>query len=104
VADSVVTDNPGRSRFEISFDGELAGFAEYHAVGGNLDFTHTEVDDKFEGHGLGSKLIGGALDAARERGAGVLPHCPFVRRFIERHENYVDLVPENRRIEFGLKA
>jgi uncharacterized protein len=28
--------------------------------------------------------------------------CPFVRSFVERHPEYIDLVPEQRRDEFGL--
>jgi predicted GNAT family acetyltransferase len=32
----------------------------------------------------------------------VLPFCPFVNDFIARHREYVDLVPENHRQEFGL--
>ena len=100
----VVTDHPETGRFEIAVDGVPAGFADYHPVGDNLDFTHTEIDDRFEGQGLGSTLIRAALEAARERGMGVLPHCPFVRSFIERHQEYLDLVPALRRRQFGLGA
>lgn len=98
----VVTDHPENGRFEIAVDGELAGFAMYHAVGDNLDFTHTEIDDRFEGRGLGSLLIKAALEATRERGMGVLPHCPFVKSYIERHGEYLELVPPLRRRQFGL--
>jgi hypothetical protein len=41
------------------------------------------------------------------RGAGlaVLPFCPFVRAFIADHTGeYLDLVPEGYRSEFGLPA
>lgn len=103
MSDPVVSDHPERGRFEIAVDGDLAGFANYHRVGENLDFTHTEIDDRFEGQGLGSTLIRAGLEAARERGMGVLPHCPFVRGFIKRHDEYLDLVPERRRHEFGLE-
>jgi uncharacterized protein len=99
---TVVTDHPENGRFEITVDGELAGFANYHQVGENLDFTHTEIDDHYEGHGLGSTLIRASLEAARERGKGVLPHCPFVRSFIERHHEFLELVPAGRRRDFGL--
>jgi predicted GNAT family acetyltransferase len=101
-SDPVVTDRPDHARFEVTVDGELAGFAAYRPVGENRDFTHTEIDDRFEGQGLGSTLIRAALDATREQGLGVLPHCPFVKRFIERHHEYLDLVPADRRHEFGL--
>jgi uncharacterized protein len=98
----VVTDHPDRRRFEVTVDGELAGFVAYRPVADGLDLTHTEIELRFEGQGLGSTLIRAVLDAARERQQGVLPNCPFVRRFIERHREYVDLVPAARRPEFGL--
>ena len=97
-----VTDNPGRSRYEIRADGELAGFAEYRGKPGLIAFIHTEVDDRFEGHGLGSELIRAALDRAREKGDSVLPFCPFVLAFIEKHREYAGLVPSEQRASFGL--
>ncbi len=98
----VVTEAPELSRFEARLDGELAGYAEYVRKGDVLDFTHTKVDDRFEGRGVGSALIRTALDTVRERGEQALPHCPFVKAFIQRHGEYVDLVPEARRAMFGL--
>jgi uncharacterized protein len=84
------------SRFEIHVGGKLAGFAQYRAErdadGPLLVFTHTEVDDAYEGRGLGSTLVRAALDAARARGAGIRPRCPFVAAFVERHPEYADLV------------
>ena len=102
MADPVVTDHPEEGRFEITVEGKLAGATYYNAVGQNLDFTHTEIDPAYEGQGLGSTLIKAALDTTRERGLGALPHCPFVKRYIERHPDYLDLVPAKRRSEFGL--
>ncbi len=102
MADIKVVDRPEAGRFEVTVDGQLAGFAAYHQVGQNLDFTHTEVDDSYEGQGVGSALIRAALDSSRERRLGVLPHCPFVRSFVERHSEYLELVPAGRRRQFGL--
>lgn len=99
-----VADNPDEDRYEVFADGELAGFAVYRLRPGRLSFVHTEIDDRFEGHGLGSTLISEALDDARKRGLSVLPFCPFVNGFIERHREYVDLVPESDRERFGLSA
>ena len=42
--------------------------------------------------GVGSRLIRAALDSARDQGLRVVPQCPFVRAFIERHPEYRDLV------------
>jgi predicted GNAT family acetyltransferase len=97
-----VRDNPDESRFEIYADGRLAGFAAYRRHGAVADFTHTQVDDEFEGRGLGSRLIRGALDASRADGQQVRPYCPFVKDFIAKHADYVDLVPADARAGFGL--
>jgi predicted GNAT family acetyltransferase len=65
-------------------------------------FVHTEIDDAFEGRGLGSILVRAALDAARSRGLAVRPDCPFVRGYIARHPEYLDLVPADLRPRVGL--
>ena len=101
-AEPVVTDVPERHRFEIVVDGERAGLAGYRTAPGRITFTHTEIDDAFEGRGLGSTLVRAALDTARERGLAVRPECPFVRSYIARHPDYVDLVPEDERERFAL--
>lgn len=47
-----------------------------------------------EGRGVGSRLVKGALDHVRALGAGVIPGCPFVAAYIERHPEEADLVPD----------
>lgn len=98
-----VTDNAARERYDAHQDGMLAGFAEYRSKGSLIAFIHTEVDPQFEGQGIGTALITAALDDARARRLHVLPFCPFVRAYIERHPEYVDLVPESRRHDFDLQ-
>jgi predicted GNAT family acetyltransferase len=97
-----VLDAAESSRFEIRVDGKLAGFAVYRLGHGRISFIHTEIDDAFAGHGLGGKLVRAALDAARTRGLAVIPLCPFVRSWIQKHEDYLDLVPEAQRSRVGL--
>jgi uncharacterized protein len=87
-----VVDNPAQGRYEVRVDGALAGFAAYRDEGDRLVFTHTEVDDAYEGQGLGGRLAAGALDDVRRRGLLVVPRCPFIRAWIERHPDYADLV------------
>ena len=74
--DVEVTDNPDKARYEIVADGELAGFAQYHLRDGVIAFTHTQTDDRFRGHGLGSRLVQASLDdgpRAAPGGAALLP-------------------------------
>ncbi|MBN8808773.1 MAG: N-acetyltransferase [Sphingomonas sp.] len=86
-----VTDNRAEHEFELTVDGERA-IAAYQLEGDTIVFTHTLVPKRLEGRGAGSKLIRGALDAARDRGLKVVPQCPFVRAYIERHAEYRDLL------------
>ena len=94
MADIDVRDAAEQTRYEIRVDGELAGFAQYHDRAHRRVFVHTEIDDAFEGQGLGSKLASAALDDVRERGLRVVPLCPFIARYIERHPAYADLVDQ----------
>lgn len=98
----VVTDNPAESRYEIRAGGELAGFVTYHPRGQQITLIHTEVDSRFQGMGLAGQLARFALDDARERHLAVLPSCPYVRSWIGKHPAYADLVPADRRAEFGV--
>ncbi|MFG1779242.1 GNAT family N-acetyltransferase [Micromonospora sp. NPDC049051] len=89
---TLVEDNPAKRRFEILVDDALAGFTAYLPRGEVLVFTHTEVDPKFQNMGVGAALVRGTLDQLRERGATVVPRCPFMAAFIDRHLEYADLV------------
>jgi uncharacterized protein len=97
-----VADSPEHARYEITADGELAGFVTYNLSDGVIDLLHTQTDDRFRGHGIGGHLIQSTLDSVRERHLAVLPTCPFVRRWIADHPDYTDLVPAGRRAEFGV--
>jgi hypothetical protein len=98
----VVENAPREHRYEARVDGALAGFCEYRARPGLVAFIHTEIDPAFEGQGVGSALVRGALDDARRRRLAVLPFCPFVNGYIEQRPEHVDLVPEPYREQFGL--
>jgi uncharacterized protein len=99
---TTVSDNPEAERFEITVDGKLAGIAQYKLARDRIAFVHAEVDDEFEGQGLAKVLVTHALDEVRGRGLGVLPFCPYVRRFISKNPDYLDLVPEGDRERFDL--
>jgi len=88
--------------FAIILDDEMAGYTEYRVGPGVRAFMHTIVDDKFRGKGLASQLVKWALDETRGEGLLVEPYCPFTRRYIKEHTEYLDLVPKDRRADFEL--
>jgi uncharacterized protein len=103
-------------RVEVSFDGDLtkpsdsrftstgvlAGFVSYRDARSGRAFDHTVIATKYQGRGLASHLVRFALDEARATGRIVLPFCPFVRSFIQRHPAYVDLVGQPERFDLTL--
>ena len=87
-----VANRPERLRYEITVDGEPAGFSQYADRRGVRTFVHTEIADRFEGMGLASRLIHDALDDVRTRGITIVAQCPFVRAYVERHPEVADLL------------
>ena len=87
-----VVHNPEQSRYEIHVGGAVAGFTQYRERDGAIDLVHTEIDDAYEGQGLGGQLARGALDAVRADGRKVIATCPFVKGWIEKHDDYQDLL------------
>ena len=97
-----VTNAPEAERYELSIDGKVVGFTVYTARPGLIAFIHTEIDEDLQGRGLADRLIRFALEDARARRLAVLPFCPFVKAFIERHPEFETLVPEAYREQFDL--
>ena len=97
-----VTDNERAGRYEVTVDGELAGFADRIVRDGTMVLPHTVVQPRFRGQGLAAHLVRRALDDARERQLGVVPQCWYVAQYIGDHPAEVDLVPEDLRARYGL--
>ena len=92
-----VRDAPEEQRYEIRDGDRVLGLAAYERRGDTVVFTHTEVDPDVGEDGLGSSLVRAALDDVRSKGGSVVPQCPFVRGWIDRHPDYADLmVPSGR--------
>ena len=86
-----VVDRLDRARFELDLGSGVA-FIDYRREGKLLVLTHAEVPPALTGRGAGSRLVRATLDEVRRRGERVVPRCPFIARFIERHPDYADLV------------
>ena len=86
-----VHDNAAEHRYELTVEGRTA-IAAYTDEGGARVFTHTLVPPELEGHGIGTRLVAGALADVRSRGLKMVPQCPFVAAYVERHPEMRDLV------------
>lgn len=88
-----VHDNADEQRYEARLSSEVAGYVAYRLEPGRMTLVHTEVDPAFEGHGIASRLVAGALDDIRRRGLTLVPVCPFVRAYLQRHPEDADVAP-----------
>ncbi len=57
-----------------------------------IDLQHTEVPVALRGRGAGEALVRGVLADARSRGEHIVPTCPFVKAYLNRHPEDQDLV------------
>ncbi|NHC25110.1 N-acetyltransferase [Nocardioides sp. IC4_145] len=88
-----VRNDEGEQRWVAELDGQVAGYAEYTRDGGTVTFTHTVVDEAFEGRGVGSALARTALDDVRDQGGSkVVAQCSFIAGWIDKHPDYQDLL------------
>jgi uncharacterized protein len=80
------------NRFEILVDGAVVGVADYVDDGARRIFHHTRVDESMSGKGLAGRLVRHALDETRREGRRVVPVCSYVAAYVERHDEYADVV------------
>jgi len=86
-----VQNNPAEKRYELNVEGHIAA-TYYEIADGVITFVHTEVPPELGGKGVGSRLIKGALDQVRAAGLKVIPQCPFVKAYVDKHAEYADLL------------
>jgi predicted GNAT family acetyltransferase len=100
--DEKVADNREQTRYEVHQGDELVAIADYVRQPGLVSFTHTETFDGHKGQGIAGRMIDRALRDAREEQLEVIPFCWFVASYIGDHDEFLPLVPAERRAEFGL--
>jgi uncharacterized protein len=89
--------NTHKHQFDLRTDGKLSFVTYEETTDDTLTLLHTEVDPDLEGQGIGTALVRGTLDYIRANDLYMIPSCPFVKRFVERHPEYQDLVsPDSR--------
>ena len=80
-----------RSRYAVYLDGVRVGTASAVQVHDTVLLPHVEVDPERRDLGLGSMLVRRVLDDARAEGNMVIPLCPFARRWVDLHPDYLEV-------------
>ncbi|MFF2936314.1 GNAT family N-acetyltransferase [Streptomyces mirabilis] len=87
----VVRHVEARHRYEILVDDRRAGLTAYRDRDDQRVFYHTEIDDAFAGQGLASVLVQQALTDVRASGKRIVPVCPYVAKFLKKHDEFADI-------------
>ena len=88
-----VKNNTQSRSYDALVDGEVAGSIVYEQAGDRrVVFTHTFVDPRFRGRGVGNMLVRGALDDVRAKGLTLTKFWDFVARYIDEDRGYADLL------------
>ena len=93
-ADPAVVDNAAASRFELTAEGHTA-VLEYVRAGARLRLMHTEVPPELRGRKYAEVLARFGLEHARANHLKVVPFCPFVRAFLQRHPEYQSVLDDH---------
>lgn len=79
--------------FFIEDGGKRIGEMFYTFSGpGKMTIIHTEVDDSYEGKGLGKQLVKAGVQYARENHLKILPLCPFAKKIFEITPAFADVL------------
>src|SRR6476646_3458086 len=79
-------------RYELRVGGKIAVQSFFEDRPGHVDFSHTETARDFKGKGLGKVLAHFALDDVVASGKRIIPHCPFIYRYLRKHDGYYQCV------------
>jgi predicted GNAT family acetyltransferase len=86
-----VEHNESEHRFQLRTPNGVA-VLDYTDQDNTWYMTHTYVPPELRGQGVAAAVVKRALEEARARGKKVSPDCTYVEAYIERHNEYKDLL------------
>lgn len=97
--DYELIDNEENHQYEFRI-GNKVPFIEYiKTKNGEIYLTHTQVPAALEGKGVGSQLVEKALKDIERQELRLVPLCPFVAGYIQKHPDWRRIVMKGINIE-----
>ncbi len=79
--------NGTKGEFKL-FEKEVqAGFMRFSIDENILNIVHTEVDQAYEGKGLGKQLVMAGVEYAREHHLKIKPYCVYAKSVLEKRRD-----------------
>lgn len=86
----VVNDIKG-SRFVLNIEGKEV-YVLYAEDKTTIELYSTYTPSDLRGRGLAAIVVKAGFDYAKQKNLKVIPGCWYVRRFVEKHKEYEDLL------------
>lgn len=90
--DIAIRHDEANHRFVAEVGGQLAQLQYLERDRQTVVFHHTFVPPGMRGGGIAGSLVKHALDWARSGGRMVIPVCPYVAAYMQKHPEYEDLL------------
>ncbi len=91
-AAETIEHDAARGRFRLCIDGAEAVVLDYLTRPGAWDIVHTCADPAFRGTGAAARLVQHVFDQARAARLQIIPSCPYIPVWVDRHPGAADLV------------
>ncbi|WP_312822900.1 GNAT family N-acetyltransferase [Epilithonimonas sp.] len=82
-----------KGEFTANFDGQKAGLMTYSWAGNDkIIIDHTEVEQAYNGKGVGKAMVYKAVEFARDNNLKIIPLCPFAKATFQKNEEIRDVL------------
>lgn len=79
--------------FEAIIDGNRAGLMTYTWAGEDrFIIDHTEVEEAYNGKGVGKEMLIKVVEFARQNNKKIIPLCPFAKATFQKNEDLQDVL------------
>ena len=90
--------NAGTHRYELVVDGYVA-FIDYKQKEDVVYLIHTEVPEEVAGRGIAAELVLMTLQHLDSHQHQLVPRCPYVQSYLQRHPEWQRLVKSTSKEE-----